>query len=85
MIPKTIWKQKSGYSTNAHNIFEKYLRDSDDPKCMKNICEARQSAKIIQSWDADSIMGSFIVKQNSCKWTERQWLIWLRFFRNVSL
>ena len=54
MMAKAIRKQKSGHPTNAHDIVEKYSCDSDDPKCMKNICETCQPAKIIQSWDADS-------------------------------
>ena len=35
-------------------IVEKHSCDSDDSKCMKNICETCQPVKIIQSWDADS-------------------------------
>ena len=54
MMGNAIQKQKSGHPTNTHDIVEKYSCDSDDPKCVKNICETFQPAKIIQSWDVDS-------------------------------
>lgn len=32
---------------------KKYLSDSDDSKCMKNVCRNCQPAKISYSWNAD--------------------------------
>ena len=44
MMSEAFLKQKSDHPTNAH-IVEKYSHDSDDPKCLKNICETCQPAK----------------------------------------
>ena len=64
-MAKAIHKQKSGHPTNAHDITEKYSCDSDDPKCMKNICETCQPAKIIQSWDVDSQLSEIDASESS--------------------
>ena len=62
MIAKAIRKQKSGHLTYVNichptyiffDIVEKYLSDSDDSKCMKNVCRNCQPAKISYSWNAD--------------------------------
>ena len=54
-MAKAIRKQKSGHPTYVSiryptyiffDIFEKYLSDSDDSKCMKNVCKNCQPAKI---------------------------------------
>ena len=54
MMAKALRKEKSGHPTNAHDIVEKYSCDSNDPKCMKDICEECEPTKIIDSLDADS-------------------------------
>ena len=63
MMAKVIRKKKILSSDKSDDIVEKHLRDSDDPKCMKNICETSQPAKISQSWDADSLSWLLFVKK----------------------
>ena len=62
MMAKVICKLKSGHPLNSHDIAKKYSSDSDNPKCIKNVCETCEPAKVMGCWF------SVIVKWNRCKW-----------------
>ena len=54
MMAKAIKKWKKDHPTNAHDIIETYSCDSNDPKCMNNVCETCQPSKVYGSWHVES-------------------------------